>query len=28
MNYDIENFGEFVEETVEMYLQNVVANLF
>ena len=28
MNPNIENFGEFVEETIEMYLQKVVAKLF
>jgi len=27
MNFDTENYGEFVEETVEMYLQNMVAKL-
>jgi len=28
MNFDTENSREFVEEIIEMYLQNVVANLF
>lgn len=28
MNFDTENSGEFVEETVEMYLQNIVSKLF
>ena len=27
MNFDTENSREFVEETVEMYLQNMVAKL-
>jgi len=28
MNFDTKNSGEFVEETIEMYLQNMVAKLF
>lgn len=28
MNFYIENFVEFVEDTIEMFLKNVVANLF
>jgi len=28
MNFDTENYGEFVEETIEMYLEKVVFKLF
>ena len=28
MNFDTKYSGEFVEETVEMYLQNVVVKIF